>query len=263
MHEPLRLGFAGDRDISVHVLNYLIDCGDVPSVLILSEPGTATSAGELVEAARRDGRVPALLTADDIRGPGAAAKIAGYELDYLLCVHFPYYLSPRVLSALRFGALNLHPAYLPFNRGWHTPSWSIYDGTPAGATLHFMSDRTDAGDIIYQEQVAVEPFDTAHTLYQKLKQKELAVFKKGWTDLKAGTAARVPQDESRATTHLKTDLFQEKYQRLDLGAEVVAGDLLKRLRAMTTNRQDEAAYFELAGRRYRVQVVINPDADDV
>jgi hypothetical protein len=35
--------------------------------------------------------------------------------------------------------------------------------------------------------------------------------------------------------------------------------VLRTLRALTTGDPDEAAYFEEAGRRYRVQVVITPE----
>jgi hypothetical protein len=35
---------------------------------------------------------------------------------------------------------------------------------------------------------------------------------------------------------------------------------LRQLRALTTNRLDEAAYFETGAQRYRVQVTITPEA---
>ena len=40
-------------------------------------------------------------------------------------------------------------------------------------------------------------------------------------------------------------------------------DVLRTLRALTTNDVDEAAYFEVDGRRYRVQVTITPEDGDV
>ena len=39
-------------------------------------------------------------------------------------------------------------------------------------------------------------------------------------------------------------------------------DTLRTLRALTTNDVDEAAYFEVDGRRYRVQVTITPEDGD-
>jgi hypothetical protein len=45
-------------------------------------------------------------------------------------------------------------------------------------------------------------------------------------------------------------------RRIDCAATVRAGDLLRRLRALTTSDPAEAAYFEEDGARYRVRVSI-------
>jgi len=37
---------------------------------------------------------------------------------------------------------------------------------------------------------------------------------------------------------------------------------LRRLRALTTNRIDEAAYYEVNGRRYRVQLLITEETQE-
>src|SRR5688572_25850818 len=58
-----------------------------------------------------------------------------------LSVFFGYILKPPFLSIFPRGCLNLHPAYLPYNRGAHPNVWSIVDRTPAGVTLHYL----DAG----------------------------------------------------------------------------------------------------------------------
>jgi methionyl-tRNA formyltransferase len=122
-----------------------------------------------------------------------------------------------------------------------------------------MNEDLDSGDVVYQEQIAVDPSDTAHTLYLKLKELEAAVFAEGWRRIRAGCFDRRAQAESRATRHRRRDLFEPAVQRIDLDEIVRAEDLLRRLRALTTNRVDEAAYFEADNRRYRVQLTITPE----
>ncbi|HSC28709.1 MAG TPA: hypothetical protein VLD67_15640, partial [Vicinamibacterales bacterium] len=68
------------------------------------------------------------------------------------------------------------------------------------------------------------------------------------------------QSADRATIHRRRDLFDPAVQRIDLNAVVSPGDLLRRLRALTTSRVEEAAYFESGGRKYRVQVTITPES---
>jgi methionyl-tRNA formyltransferase len=256
---PSRLAFAGDRDVSVNALGLLLELGDRPAALLLPDEGRASHDSALVELCERSGISPPVLRARQLGSPATTDFLRTLGLDYIVCVHFPYILRPPVLGAARCGVLNLHPAYLPYNRGWHTPTWAILDETPAGASFHYMSESLDAGDVVYQEKIAPDPGDTAHTLYLKLKALEVRVFREGWQLIRNGRAAGVPQTSGQATIHRRQDLFDPSVQRIDLDKVVRAEDLLRRLRALTTSRLDEAAYFESGARKYRVQVTITPD----
>ena len=68
----------------------------------------------------------------------------------------------------------------------------------------------------------------------------------------------IPQSGEQATVHRRQSLFDPAVQRIDLDAVCRTADLLRRLRALTTNRLDEAAYFVSGDRKYRVQVTITP-----
>jgi methionyl-tRNA formyltransferase len=131
--------------------------------------------------------------------------------------------------------------------------------TPIGATVHFMNSRIDGGDIVHQKRLTTLPEDTADSLYKRVKQLELEVFIEVWPALIAGTFTRTPQDLDAGSFHARDDLFDPSVQRLDLGAVVRVETLLRRLRALTTNRVEEASYFDLDGKRYRVQVAISRD----
>lgn len=257
----LRIAFAGDRDIAVNILTYLLEVGDCPAGLILPDVGCATDDAALLALVERAGLSPLVLRARQLDGAASVEALRALRLDYLICVHFPFLIRPSVLEAPAKGVLNLHPAYLPYNRGWHTPSWAILDGTPAGASLHFMTEGLDNGDVVYQEQIAVDPADTAHTLYLKLKTLELRVFAEGWRRIREGRVDRQAQSDRQATFHRRRDLLEPTVQKIDLDDVVRASDLLRRLRALTTSRIDEAAYFEANDRRYRVQVTITPESE--
>jgi methionyl-tRNA formyltransferase len=157
------------------------------------------------------------------------------------------------------GWLNLHPAFLPYNRGWHTPSWAILDGTSAGATLHFMDTGVDTGDIVARSEVRVHPEDTANSLYRRLKQEEVRLFKNEWPRIFNETFVRIPQKPNEGTLHRRSDLFEPEVQRLDLDVSQPVGETLRQLRALTTSEHSEASYFESDGRRFRVQLNILPD----
>jgi methionyl-tRNA formyltransferase len=131
--------------------------------------------------------------------------------------------------------------------------------TPIGATLHFMDSGVDTGDIVHQAEISVSPGDTAHTLYAKLLDLEMKVFAEAWPQLESRHYERKRQDLARGSFHLREDLLQDAVRQIDLGETVSARDLIRKLRALTTSRLDEAAFFEQDGKRFRIQVVISEE----
>lgn len=258
MTGPVRYVFAGDRAIAVRVLEWLVkQRGERPLALLVSDPSRASHADALRALCPwlPDERV---LAGKDFRTPAGLKLLRSLDVDYVVGVHFPYIVPPEVLELPRIGVLNLHPAALPWNRGWHTPSWAILDGTPAGATLHFMDAGLDTGDIVRQETIDVSPADTAHTLYGRILDLELDVFRAAWPDLAARRAVRIPQPAGTGSEHRRNDLMSDQVRRIDLAAPTTADALLRRLRALTTSDASEAAWFEADGRRYAVRVEITP-----
>jgi methionyl-tRNA formyltransferase len=254
----LRFAYAGDREIAVRVLDFLLAEGARPLCLLVPAPDKQSHADAL---ASRCPFLPAdrVLRGADFQQPHALELLRCLELDYVFGVHFPLIVPSGVLAIPRRGMLNLHPAYLPYNRGWHTPSWALLDETPIGATLHFMDSGVDTGDIVHQRELAVSPADTAHSLYQRLLDLELQVFREAWPGLVADRYPRRRQDPGAGSVHKRRDLLAERIRRVDLDEQVRAGDLIRRLRALTTNRADEAGYYEANGRRYRIRVSIEEE----
>ena len=246
--------FAGDRDIAVSVLNHLMQQGYEPAALLVSGEDRASHAEELITLSGLPQEL--IFRGGDFKTTEAIALFEELQPDYIIGIHFPYIIRKNVLDIPKIGFLNLHPAYLPYNRGWHTPTWAILEGTPIGATLHFMSEELDAGDIIHQKQLDVLPNDTANSLYRRLKDLELDVFKEALPSILKLKPTRQVQDLSLGTSHNRKDLFKPEIQKIFLDKEYKAEELLNRLRALTTNSLAEAAYFEVNGKKYRVQMQI-------
>jgi methionyl-tRNA formyltransferase len=254
MSGPLRVAFAGDRAVAVEVLDHLLAAGVRPVALLVPSVGRASHASALIERCGHLDR-SAVLTGAAFRQPQGVEVLRALDLDFLVSVHFPYLVPQVVLGIPRRGCLNLHPAYLPFNRGWHTASWAILEGTPIGATLHYMDAGIDTGPIVHQEELEVGPADTAASLYPRLFALEVEVFRRGWAAVLEG-AVPAHQRREAGTAHDKDQLHQPEVQRIALDEPVPPRDLLRRLRALTTSRVEEAAYFEQAGRRFRLQLTV-------
>tara|TARA_B100000315_G_scaffold256619_1_gene302973 strand:+ start:1668 stop:2222 length:555 start_codon:yes stop_codon:yes gene_type:complete len=171
-----RIAYAGNRDISVWVLGFITKQGVKPVALMIPDENQATHAQELVDLCDYldDSR---MLKGSQLRTEHGISLLEKLNPDYITCVHFPCIVPKEVLEIPKHRVINLHPAYLPYNRDWHTPSWAVWEGTPYGTTLHFMDEGIDTGDIIHQKQIKILSSDTADTLYKRVMKLEFEVFK--------------------------------------------------------------------------------------
>lgn len=239
--------FAGDRQISVNILKWMIEKGYRPAALMVSSGNNESHADELIKVSELPKN--RVLIGKSFSELSSIETLKSLGADYFIGIHFPYIIPSEVLNIPKVGFLNLHPAYLPYNKGWHTPSWAILDGTPYGATLHFMSETLDEGDVIHQKLLYIKPNDTANSLYKRVLSLEEEVFYEAFDDL-ISLCPKKSNQKNKGTSHVKRDL--ESAQVLNnLEVKVV-----NKLRALTTNKVKESAYFEKEGKRYYVQVKI-------
>jgi methionyl-tRNA formyltransferase len=255
-----RIVYGGDRQLGVDILRFLAGQQLKPLGLLLPAPEHSTHSEQLrslcphLDAGR-------IWYGKFFQDQAALDALRSLDLDYIICVRLSTLMPRSVLEIPRHGVLNMHPAYLPYNRGWHSAVWSILEGTPFGATLHFMSEKVDAGDIVHQKKVEKRPDDTGDSLYKRAMALEPELFREAWPALSNFTYSRTPQLPESATTHKVKDLAASGLQRLDLDSVAPIGDLIDRLRALTTNRLDEAAFFVKDGRKYQVNVSITEMAE--
>jgi methionyl-tRNA formyltransferase len=177
---------------------------------------------------------------------------------FVVACGFTHVVPPEVLSVPDGGCLNLHPGVLPDTRGYNPNVWSIVEGHPAGATLHYMDEGVDTGPVVATREVETRFDDTGRTLYERLEGAALDLFTTAWPDVEAGRADATEQDDALATTHYKRE-FRELCE-LDPDEELPVRDLLDRLRALTFPPFDNAR-IEVDGETYYVEVAITHEDD--
>lgn len=244
--------YAANRNIGFEGLKLLLKYKWIPAVLILPnkfEEKYINNIKELIPQV-------SILWGKDFRSQSGINLLKTLDLDYILSVHFPYIIPHEVLKIPRFGTLNLHPAFLPYNRGWHTPTWAIIDDTPYGATLHWVDEGIDTGNIALQRELEILPGDTAHSLYQKVLKLELELLEDSIPIILQNNLPRVLQEKG-GTMHSKSDL--QSIRRIQFTDNNDLEKMIRLIRALTTNNWDEAAFFELNGIRYSVRIDIKMD----
>lgn len=86
-------------------------------------------------------------------------------------------LSEGFVNTFAKKIINIHPALLPKFKGLNTHQRAIDAGEKfAGATVHFVTNELDAGEIILQKSVAIKSDDTAESLAKKVLEQEHALY---------------------------------------------------------------------------------------
>ena len=120
--------------------------------------------------------------------------------DVILSVWYRRLLGAELLALPRVAALNLHGSLLPAYRGRAPINWVLVNGERrTGVTLHHMTAEADAGDIVAQRAIDIEPDETALTLYQQVVKVGVDLLLEAYPNVLAGTAPRIPQDGARAS----------------------------------------------------------------
>jgi phosphoribosylglycinamide formyltransferase 1 len=105
----------------------------------------------------------------------AALKEANVELVCL--AGFMRLLSPYFVSAFPARILNIHPALLPSFPGLEAQRQALEYGVKfSGCTVHFVDENLDAGPIVAQAIVPVEPADTAEILAARILEEEHRIY---------------------------------------------------------------------------------------
>jgi phosphoribosylglycinamide formyltransferase 1 len=87
----------------------------------------------------------------------------------VVCAGYMHLLTPAFLQRFPGRVVNVHPAPLPEFPGAHPLEDLLAAGAPnAAATVHFVDEGVDTGEVIASEPVAVLPGDTVESLRERV-----------------------------------------------------------------------------------------------
>lgn len=110
-------------------------------------------------------------------------------------------LIPRVwLRWPPHGVVGVHPSLLPAYRGAAPVVWALLRGeTRTGVSVYRLNERLDAGEVLMQRVVRIEPEEDAGALTTRLSHLGADALAEGLEAIAHGRATFTPQDESRAS----------------------------------------------------------------
>lgn len=137
---------------------------------------------------------------EDVNHPVWVNKIKSINPDIIFSFYYRNMIKSEILDIPKYGCLNLHGSLLPKYRGRVPINWALVNGEKeTGVTLHYMTAKPDAGDIVAQNKITIEDCDTAKSVHLKATDAAAAMLAEVLPLIKSGTAPRTPQDHAQAT----------------------------------------------------------------
>jgi methionyl-tRNA formyltransferase len=128
------------------------------------------------------------------------AQLAAIKPDAIIVVGYGRIIPQWMLDLPPLGNINLHASLLPKYRGAAPIQWAIASGeTVTGNTTMCIDAGLDTGDILLQQELAIEPEDTAETLASRLSAMGADLLVETLRGLQAGTISPRPQNNSQSS----------------------------------------------------------------
>lgn len=104
-------------------------------------------------------------------------RVSPWQPDLIVLAGFMRIMSPVFVAHYHGRLINIHPSLLPKYRGLDTHRRALEAGdTEAGATVHWVTEELDGGDIIDQIRVPIELNDTVDRLRERVLQAEHVLY---------------------------------------------------------------------------------------
>jgi methionyl-tRNA formyltransferase len=186
------------HNVGYRCLNVLLAHGvDVALVVTHRDNPKETIWFESVQKLAELHGIPTI-TPDNPNVAEVEEQIRALRPDFFFSFYYREMLKAPLLAIPKHGALNMHGSLLPKYRGRVPVNWAIIRGeTETGATLHYMTEKPDNGDIVAQQAVPILPNDTAHEVFQKVTVAAEMALNAVLPALLAGKAKAEKQDLSK------------------------------------------------------------------
>jgi len=198
-----KIVFMGTPEFAVPSLEILIS-HNYPIVGVVTQPDRPKGRGRvlfpsLVKSLAEHHKLP-IFQPERVKNQEFVDSLKYLSPDLVVVSAYGQILPKAIIEIPKMGCINVHPSLLPKYRGAAPMNWTIIQGeTQTGVTIMLMDEGMDTGDILTQEETAIEPEETFGELHDRLAVKGAALLLKTIEMIISGTVKRTPQDPARAT----------------------------------------------------------------
>jgi methionyl-tRNA formyltransferase len=249
--KKLNVVFLGTPDFSVPSLEVLANHPEINLVSVITMPDRPAGRGQKLSSPpvaqfAKDKGIPLFQTENINKEKAFLAELKLKNIDLFIVLAFAQFLKKDVLDLPKIGCFNIHTSLLPKYRGAAPIQYAILNGdTITGVCIQKMVPQMDAGDLVYSQEVKIDPKENSGQLFDRLKilaAEGLKVFLKNLLSNQITYKAQDPSQVSFAPTIKKEDghlKFNEK----------TAEEIINQIRAFNPW---PSAYCFFGGKRMKV-----------
>jgi methionyl-tRNA formyltransferase len=203
--KKLRTIFFGTPDFAVATLELLAHHPAIEIVAVVSMPDRPAGRGqemkspEVITYAKAQ-RLPIVQTENINKEEAILKQWENEGVDAMIVLAFAQFLGTRLLNLPRLGCFNIHTSLLPKYRGAAPIQYALWNGdTSTGVSIQKMVKKMDAGDIVHDHPVKIEPYENGGMLTTRLKFQAALACSDFLSKLLSNQVSARAQDEARVS----------------------------------------------------------------
>lgn len=199
----MRIVFMGTSQFAVPALEKLIETS-CEVVGVVTQPDRPKGRGKKVAPTpvkefAQSINIP-VYQPQKIKEPDAVDYITSWDPDLIIVVSYGQIIPPKILQLPPAGCINIHASSLPRYRGAAPIQRCLMNGeAKTGITTMFMDEGLDTGDILLQEEVAINNAITYGELHDLLAHTGANLIIATINKLKQGSLIRTKQNDKDST----------------------------------------------------------------
>ncbi|MEW6469056.1 MAG: phosphoribosylglycinamide formyltransferase [Bacteroidota bacterium] len=172
---------SGSGTNALNIINYFKNSDKARVALVISNK---SKAGVIEKAMLADVPVMLLTGRNHFEDKRLSGFLLRQKIDLVVLAGFLLLVPPHLVAAFPNRIINIHPALLPKYGGKGMYGMKVHEAVIAnkekesGITIHYVNEKYDEGQVIFQARCPVEAGDTPETLAQKVHQLEYEHFPK-------------------------------------------------------------------------------------
>jgi phosphoribosylglycinamide formyltransferase-1 len=162
---------SGEGTNAMRIIGHFRESDKARVGMVISSKGEAPVVGKAMLAG-----VPVMIldSKREFSKPAFTAFLQKQKFDLIVLAGFLYLLPHHLTKAFHNRIVNIHPALLPGYGGKGMYGHKVHEAVLAakekesGISIHYVNERFDEGEVIFQAKCPVDANDTPDTLAQKI-----------------------------------------------------------------------------------------------